>query len=102
MDRIPTNPQEEHEMKTEVIVASAVAAAFTLPLVAGAQSGPAPAPKFAAEKCYGISKAGKNDCQTANSSCAGTSKRDGQKDAWIYVPAGSCDRIVGGSKQPKA
>jgi uncharacterized membrane protein len=89
-------------MKTDLIVASAVAAALALPLVAGAQAGPAPEPKFSAEKCYGITKAGKNDCQTANSSCAGTSKRDGQKDAWIYVPAGSCDRIVGGSKQPKA
>ena len=89
-------------MKTRLIVASAVAAAFAMPLAPGAQSGPAPTPKFAAEKCYGISKAAKNDCQTANSSCAGTSKRDGQKDAWIYVPAGSCDRIVGGSKQPKA
>jgi uncharacterized membrane protein len=89
-------------MNTKLMIASAVAAAFAVPLVAGAQSGPAPEPKFTAEKCYGISKAGKNDCQTANSSCAGTSKRDGQKDAWIYVPAGSCDRIVGGSKQPRA
>ena len=41
-----------------------------------------------AEKCYGIAKAGRNDCQTANSSCAGTSKRDGQGDAWVYVPQG--------------
>ena len=30
------------------------------------------------EKCYGVAKAGKNDCQTANSSCAGTSKKDAQ------------------------
>jgi uncharacterized membrane protein len=89
-------------MDPKFVVASAVAAALALPLVAGAQGGPVPTPKFAAEKCFGISKAGKNDCQTANSSCAGTSKRDGQKDAWIYVPAGSCERIVGGAKQPKA
>jgi uncharacterized membrane protein len=63
-------------------------------------------PAFAAdaaakEKCYGVAKAGKNDCQTANSSCAGTSKRDNQGDAWLYIPAGSCERIVGGSKDPK-
>ncbi|HVQ76596.1 MAG TPA: DUF2282 domain-containing protein, partial [Candidatus Binatia bacterium] len=44
----------------------------------------------------------KNDCQTAVSSCAGTSKRDGQKDAWIFVPAGSCERIVGGNLKPRA
>jgi uncharacterized membrane protein len=53
------------------------------------------------ERCYGVAKAGKNDCQTANSSCAGTSKRDNQDDAWLYIPAGSCERIVGGSKDPK-
>ncbi len=49
------------------------------------------------EKCYGVVKAGKNDCQTNTSACAGTSTKDGQKDAWIYLPKGSCDKIVGGS-----
>jgi len=51
----------------------------------------------AVEKCYGVAKAGKNDCQTNHSACAGTSKQDAQKDAWIYVPKGTCDKIVGGS-----
>lgn len=51
------------------------------------------------EKCYGVAKAGKNDCQTATSSCAGTSKVDGQKDAWILVPAGTCDKLAGGSTE---
>lgn len=54
------------------------------------------------EKCYGVAKAGKNDCQTANSSCAGTSKTDNQGDAWILVPKGTCDKLVGGSLEPKA
>jgi uncharacterized membrane protein len=49
------------------------------------------------EKCYGVAKAGKNDCQTSRSACAGTSTRDGQKDAWIFLPAGTCEKIVGGS-----
>jgi uncharacterized membrane protein len=89
-------------MKTStVLVASAVAAALTMPYASLAQTGPAPKPKYASEKCFGVAKAGKNDCQTANSSCAGTSKRDKQGDAWIYMPAGSCDKIVGGSTQPK-
>ncbi len=52
------------------------------------------------EKCYGVAKAGKNDCQTANSSCAGTSKTDGQKDAWLGVPKGTCEKLVGGSLEP--
>jgi uncharacterized membrane protein len=54
------------------------------------------------EKCYGIVKAGKNDFQTASSSCAGTSKSDAQADAWIYVPKGTCEKIVGGSLEPKS
>jgi uncharacterized membrane protein len=87
-------------MKTRLFLASAIAAAIAVPAVTGAQ--PAPTPKFDAEKCYGVSKAGKNDCQTANSSCAGTSKRDGQRDAWVYVPKGTCDRLVNGSMQPRA
>jgi uncharacterized membrane protein len=87
--------------KTNLFIASAVAAALTMPFVSLAQGGPAPKPKFEAQKCYGVAKAGKNDCQTANSSCAGTSKRDSQGDAWIYMPAGACERLVGGSLQPK-
>lgn len=58
--------------------------------------------KKPAEKCYGIAKAGKNDCQTSTTACAGTSKKDNQGDAWIYVPAGTCDKIVGGSTTPKS
>jgi uncharacterized membrane protein len=78
-----------------------MAVALSLALEASAQGGPAPAPKFEHEKCYGIAKAGKNDCQTANSSCAGTSRRNGQGDAWVYMPKGSCDKVVGGSLQAK-
>jgi len=87
-------------MKKQVVVASAMAAALAFALQASAQ--PAPKPKYEAEKCFGIAKAGRNDCQTANSSCAGTSKRDAQGDAWVYMPKGSCDRVVNGSLQPKA
>lgn len=78
---------------------SVIAAAMSSALAVGmlAASGTAVAEKPAMEKCYGIVKAGKNDCQTAKSSCAGTSKEDGQKDAWIFVPKGTCDKIVGGS-----
>lgn len=52
------------------------------------------------EKCYGVAKAGKNDCQTSTSACAGTSTKDGQKDAWLYLPKGTCEKIVGGSGKP--
>ncbi len=84
-------------MKTPILVSTAMAAAITIASMAGAQAGKAPVPSYENEKCFGIAYAGKNDCQTANSSCAGTSKKDQQVDAWIYVPAGTCDKIVGGS-----
>jgi len=49
------------------------------------------------EKCYGVATAGKNDCQTATSSCAGTSSSDRQVDAFIALPKGTCGKIAGGS-----
>jgi uncharacterized membrane protein len=52
------------------------------------------------EKCYGVAEAGKNDCATATSSCAGTSTVDRQEDAFIAVPKGTCDKIAGGSLEP--
>ncbi len=54
------------------------------------------------EKCYGIVKAGKNDCQTSNTACQGSAKKDSQGDAWIYLPKGTCEKIVGASLKPKA
>ncbi|MYD78868.1 MAG: DUF2282 domain-containing protein [Gammaproteobacteria bacterium] len=49
------------------------------------------------EKCYGVAKAGHNDCQTANSSCAGTSTVDDQGDAFVLLPTGLCGKLTGGS-----
>jgi uncharacterized membrane protein len=75
---------------TRVAIAAALAAAIaSAAAVVQAQGN--------MEKCFGVAKAGKNDCQTDHSSCAGTSKMDGQKDAWISVPKGACEKIVGGS-----
>ena len=76
-------------------LAVTLAAAAALAMVSSTQAQESKADKT--EKCYGVAKAGKNDCQTATSSCAGTSKKDGQKDAWLSVPAGTCAKIVGGS-----
>jgi uncharacterized membrane protein len=45
----------------------------------------------AMEKCYGIARAGKNDCKAgAGTSCAGTSTVDYQGNAWKLVKAGTC------------
>jgi uncharacterized membrane protein len=86
-------------MKASLIAASAMAAALAVPLAALA--GPAAVPtSFTPEKCYGIAKAGLNDCQTASHSCAGTSTKEMDKASWIYVPAGTCAKIAGGNNQP--
>ena len=43
------------------------------------------------ERCYGVSLAGKNDCQAGpGTTCAGTSKTDYQGNAWKYVAKGTC------------
>ncbi len=52
------------------------------------------APRGGKEKCYGVSKAGENDCAAGpGTSCAGSSKVDWQGDAWKLVPAGTCISI---------
>ncbi len=87
--------------KIAIMVASAVGAAAALPLIANA--GPAPTPHFSAEKCYGVAAAGKNDCAaTGSHSCAGESKTASDPKSWLYVPTGTCQKIVGGSLMPKA
>jgi uncharacterized membrane protein len=68
--------------------------------VAGAQVHPEK-PTYKYEKCHGVVRAGRNDCFTAQNSCAGTTRVDRQRDAWIYVPAGTCEKIVGGSLKPE-
>ena len=87
-------------MKTRILTASTIAGAITLALLSSAKAGPAAVPDFKNEKCYGIAQAGKNDCQTATHSCAGTSTKAADPASWIYVPAGTCSKIVGGMMQP--
>ena len=87
-------------MNSKTLVNSAIASAFALGLLATA--GTAVAADEQAEKCYGIVKAGKNDCQTNVHACAGQASKDGQGDSWLYVPKGTCEKIVGGNLKPKS
>ena len=48
------------------------------------------------EKCEGIAKTAMNDCGTSKHACAGMAKTDGDKEEWLYVPEGTCKKIVGG------
>ncbi|MBE4426808.1 DUF2282 domain-containing protein [Vibrio parahaemolyticus] len=80
--------------KSNLAVTSAVTGLLAL---GGTLLTATPAVAAEKEKCYGVAKAGKNDCATKNSSCAGTSKQDHQKDAFVVVPKGLCDKLAGGS-----
>lgn len=76
----------------------AISAAISSLLLIGGASISTEAEAAGKEKCYGVVKAGQNDCATKTSSCAGTAKEDGQKDAFVVVPKGLCNKLVGGSK----
>ena len=87
-------------MNKKTIVNGAAAAAI---VIAASTSQIALAEKPSMEKCYGVAKAGKNDCAAGpGTSCAGSSTTDGQGNAWMLVPAGTCEKIVGGSLEPKS
>lgn len=55
------------------------------------------------QKCYGIAKAGENNCATASGShsCAGQANRDNDPAEWVYVPAGTCMKLGGKDAPPK-
>jgi uncharacterized membrane protein len=68
-------------------LALAVGAALTL---AQAPAHAQPADK---EKCYGVALKGKNDCAAGpGTTCAGTSTRDYQGNAWKLVAKGTCEK----------
>ena len=84
-------------MKTTTLISSALAGLITL----GALTVHAADDEKGTEKCYGIAKAGKNDCAANGHSCAGQSKKEAHGKEWVKLPAGTCERIVGGSTAPK-
>ena len=72
---------------TATALALAMGAALTL------AASPAAAQSADKEKCYGVALKGKNDCAAGQgTTCAGTSIRDYQGNAWKYVPAGTCEK----------
>jgi uncharacterized membrane protein len=48
------------------------------------------------ERCYGITKAGQNDCANTVHSCAKQAKADSDQSEWVAVPKGTCLRLAGG------
>lgn len=74
---------------------SAAALALALGTALSVTAAPVAAADEAREKCYGVAMKGKNDCKAgAGTSCAGTSLRDYQGNAWRLVPAGTCEKTA--------
>lgn len=74
--------------------ASALALAGTFAAVLGMTQAPQAAKADDFEKCYGVSKAGANECASeGNNSCAGQSKVDFDGKAWKLVATGTCTSI---------
>ena len=85
--------------RKNAILAAAVGSLFALNTLGTAQAADDAGAK---EKCYGVAKAGKNDCASNGHSCAGQSKSDAGAKDWVHLPKGACEKIVGGSTTPKA
>jgi uncharacterized membrane protein len=93
--------KEEFPMNTSrrAFNAAVLASAVTAAIAVVSTSTPAYAAKK--EKCYGVSVKGGNDCAAgAGTTCAGTSTKNYQGDAWKYVAKGSCVsmQLPGGRK----
>jgi uncharacterized membrane protein len=87
---------------SQKVVKTALTAILAIGISAQAVAATTPSPHDkmlkGMEKCYGIVKMGMNDCGSkSNNACAGSSKTDNEKSAWIFLPKGTCSKIVGGS-----
>jgi uncharacterized membrane protein len=83
-------------MKT-ALLSAAIVSVLALGVINAAQA----ADDANTEKCYGVAKAGKNDCAGAAHACSGQSKADASSKEWVKLPKGTCERLVGGSLTSK-
>jgi uncharacterized membrane protein len=83
-------------MKNQNLAQSAFASLLAAG-IAAASSGAVAAEK---DKCFGVAKAGQNDCggKYTKHSCAGQSKVDNDKNSWKYVEKGTCEKMGGSLK----
>lgn len=54
--------------------------------------------KMEMERCYGVAKAGMNDCgsKKAGHSCAGQAAKNSDVNDFVALPKGTCNKIAGG------
>ena len=79
-------------MKNAILLVSAVAAALSMFGVAQGQE---------TEQCYGVAKAGQNDCKSGGHDCKGQAEVDADPDSFVFLPVGTCKKIDGGGLKPQ-
>lgn len=80
--------------KRHAMIAAALASACAANLAAASEQS-APGGQADQEKCYGVAKAGQNDCATNIHGCAGQAKADKGATDWKLVAKGSCEKLGG-------
>lgn len=89
-------------MDSNARISAAMAGLVALSLVTLVNAGPVEQ-KAGTEKCFGVAKAGQNDCGTAKHACAGLgAKVDKDPSEWKYVTTGTCEKMGGKPAAPKA
>ena len=88
-------------MKKTSATVTAISSLLTLGAAALSATPTFAADKVEMEKCYGVVKAGKNDCAGPAHACAGQSKTDAGGKEFVTLPKGTCARLTGGSLTPK-
>ena len=88
-------------MKQQTTIQAAIAGLLALGLVGSATAGPVAADSTK-DKCYGIAKAGQNDCAAGKHACAGQSTVDNDPISWKYVAKGTCEKVGGKMMAPKS
>jgi uncharacterized membrane protein len=91
---------EETSMKHQTTIQAAVAGLLALGFAASTASAAPAAPQPTKDKCYGVAKAGQNDCAAGKHACAGQSTVDKDPVSWKYVDKGTCEKM-GGTMAPK-
>lgn len=89
-------------MNKRLVIQSALASVLTAGAMSFAHAGPV-APDHSKDKCFGIAKAGANDCASASGShsCAGQASKDNDAGDWKYVTKGTCEKLGGTLQAPK-
>ena len=88
-------------MKQQATIQAAIAGLLAFGLAGSVAAAPVAADSTK-DKCYGIAKAGQNDCAAGKHACAGQSTVDNDPMSWKYVAKGTCEKVGGTTMAPKS